>query len=524
MTKTILMIHGFGAAGESWAPVAARFKSAGYTVEAPTIQAALRTVGAPPAGLAGKTLSDYVGEMSDLAEAIATRDGIKPVVFGHSMGGLIAQKLAEAGLVSGAVLFAPASPADARGKPSLSALFTFLNIVAASKPETKAVKIWRTGFLWGVLNKTPPERREAIFATTVHDSGQVLTDLAYPERDPRRTAHVDASKVTAPVLILGGAQDRTTPIADLRLVAKKYAGSTFKEYPNNGHWLVDEPGSAGILADVAAWLDAKGLGVKAPVVTATPAPAAKAAAPKAEPAKPVVAAAPVPAAKPAPKAKAPASAKTAPASKAPAKTDPAPKAAAPKAAPAPKVVKAAPAPKAATSAPKAPSKPAAKAAPAPKAKTPVKAVPVATPAAAPAKTAAKPPAKAKAVPAPKAAPAAKPAPAPKPEAAKAKPAAAPTAAKAPAKAVSPKPKAAAPAAKDTAVRTPAAKAPAAKAPAKAANPAPKVAPTKVKSAAAKPAAAKAPAATKAAPPAKTPAKAPATKSTAKSSPSAKKSV
>ncbi|HWU12972.1 MAG TPA: alpha/beta hydrolase, partial [Caulobacter sp.] len=267
MSKTILMIHGFGAAGDSWAPAAATFKAAGYAVEHPTIHAAHRTVGPPPASLAGKTLADYVAEMSDLARSIATRDGEKPVVFGHSMGGLIAQKLAEAGLASGIVLFAPASPADARGKTSLSSVFTFLNIAATAKPETKAVKIWKTGFKWGVLNATPASRHEAIFATTVHDSGRALSDLAYPDRDPNKTVHVDAAKVTVPVLVLAGARDRTTPIADVRLVARKY-GATLKEYPGNAHWLVDEPGSAEILAEVRTWLDENGLGAKAPAVKA----------------------------------------------------------------------------------------------------------------------------------------------------------------------------------------------------------------------------------------------------------------
>ena len=487
MSKTILMIHGFGAAGESWAPVAAHFQAAGYAVEHPTLHAAYRTVGPPPASLAGKTLADYVTEMSDLAKAIAQRDGEKPVVFGHSMGGLISQKLAEAGLVSGLVLFSPASPADARGKPKLSPVFTFLNIAVTSKPETKAVKIWKTGFKWGVLNQTPAARHDAIFAATVHDSGRALSDLAYPDRDPNRTVHIDASKVTAPVLVLGGARDRTTPIDDIRLVAKKY-GAPLKEYPDNAHWLIDEPGSARILAEVQTWLDEAGLGVKTPAVAKAPAAKAEAAA-KAAPAakaartveKPVEEFGPgtkgpkPSAAKPAPEAitpepkgpKTPAKAaapKAAPqpaakvTTAAPAKAKAPAKTAAPKAAPAPKIAQAAekpvaklgpgtkgpsvskaPAPKAKAA---APAKPPAKAAEAPKV---AKAAP--TP-----KPAAKPGPATKAVAPPKAAPKAKVVPAPKPKAV-----AKPVAAKAPAPAKAPGKAAAAPKAAPTAVKAPATK-------------------------------------------------------------------
>ncbi|MGR4864965.1 alpha/beta hydrolase [Caulobacter sp. LARHSG274] len=310
MTKTILMIHGFGAAGEIWALVAARFKAAGYAVETPTLQAALRTVGPPPPGLAGKTLSDYVAEMSDLAQALARRDGAAPIVFGHSMGGLIAQKLAEAGLAAGLVLFAPASPADARGPRKMSPVFTFLNIALTAKPETKAVKIWKTGFKWGVLNQTPPARHETIFAATVHDSGRALSDLAYPDRDPNKTVHVDAGKVTAPVLVLAGARDRTTPVEDLRRVGRKYAGADYREYPANAHWLIDEPGSDEILAEVETWLDAKGLGARTPAAVAPAAPIEAAAKAAAKPKTAATKSAP-PAAKAPVRTKAPAKAKAA---------------------------------------------------------------------------------------------------------------------------------------------------------------------------------------------------------------------
>jgi pimeloyl-ACP methyl ester carboxylesterase len=417
MTKTILMIHGFGAAGEIWAPVAARFKAAGYAVETPTIQAALRTVGPPPPGLAGKTLSDYVAEMSDLAQALARRDGAAPIVFGHSMGGLIAQKLAEAGLAAGLVLFAPASPADARGPRQLSPVFTFLNIALTAKPETKAVKIWKAGFKWGVLNQTPAPRHEAIFAATVHDSGRALADLAYPDRDPNNTVQVDASKVTAPVLVLAGARDRTTPVEDLRRVGKKYAGADYREYPANAHWLIDEPGSDEILAEVATWLDAKGLGAHAPAAAVPAAPAktaAKAApkskaptkakaAPKPEPAEPPVVATPAPA-------------PTKPAARAVAKPKPASAKTTPSAADAPKAKTPA---KAATAKTKAPIAPAAKsAAPTPKVAKPKAAAPAPV-ASAPPKAAAKPktgsakakPAAIAKAPVAKAAPAAKKAPA-----------------------------------------------------------------------------------------------------------------
>lgn len=473
--ETVLLIHGYGCAGDVWGPVAGRLRAEGYRVETPTIRAAVRTVDGPRAGLAGLTLADYVAEMAAYAQTLARETGKKPIVMGHSMGGLIAQKIAEAGLASAVVLFAPASPADARGKPRLAPLITFLNMALAGKPETKAGKMWKTGFKFGVANRVPPERHDALYAAMVYDSGRVLADLARPHQDPNKAAYVDASKVTAPMLVMGGALDRTTPVEDVRLVSKKYAGAEYREYPNNAHYLIDEPNTMKILDDLIAWL-----GGKKQTPAATPAPTVA----KAPTPAPAPAAAPVKAAEPAP---APAPAPT------------------PKPAPAPTPAPT-PAP-AAAAAPKAEAKPTA--ATKPKAATPKKA---AAPAKAPAVKA--PAAKAKAAPAPKAAAPAKAAAKP---AAKPKAAAAPKRAAAPAKAAAKpatKPAAKAPA-KTAAPKTAAPKAttkPAtAKAPAKAAAPKP---------AAAKPATAK-PAATKAAA-AKAPAtKKPATKATAKTSPKSK---
>ncbi|MCK5910348.1 MAG: alpha/beta fold hydrolase [Caulobacter sp.] len=497
MVETVLLIHGYGCAGDVWGPVAGRLRAEGYRVETPTIRAAVRTVDGPRAGLAGLTLADYVAEMAAYAQTLARETGKKPIVMGHSMGGLIAQKIAEAGLASAVVLFAPASPADARGKPRLAPLITFLNMALAGKPETKAGKMWKTGFKFGVANRVPPERHDALYAAMVYDSGRVLADLARPHQDPNKAAYVDASKVTAPMLVMGGALDRTTPVEDVRLVSKKYAGAEYREYPNNAHYLIDEPNTMKILDDLIAWLGGKKqtpAATPAPTVAKAPTPAPAPAVAPVKAAEPAPAPAPAPTPKPAP---APTPAPTpAPAAAAAPKAEAKPKAATKPKAAAPKKA-AAPAKAPAVKAPAAK----AKAAPAPKAAAPAKAAakPAAKPKAAAApKTAAAP---AKAAPKAKAAPAAKPAATKAPAKAAAKPATKPAAAKAPAKTAAPK----------TAAPKATTKPATAKAPAKAAAPKP---------AAAKPATAK-PAATKAAA-AKAPAtKKPATKATAKTSPKSK---
>lgn len=276
---TILMVHGVGSSAEAFVTLAPAFRERGWKVITPTLRDELRPTANPPEALNKVSLADYVADVSALAKKIAAEDGAPPVVFGHSMGGMLAQKLAEAGLVRGAVLITPASPPDARAGRSLAQAVTFANILFSGRPENRPHRIWKMGFSSGVLNCVPKARHAAIFAQSRYDSGRVYADLAYPDEDPNRTAFVDETKITVPMLVIGAAKDRTTPVADVRKAAEKYekVGADYREYPNNGHWIVDEPGTDKVIADIAGWLDAKGL------TPSTAKPAAKAAPkPKAE--------------------------------------------------------------------------------------------------------------------------------------------------------------------------------------------------------------------------------------------------
>lgn len=279
MSGVIIMVHGVGGTGDTWSRLAPAFRAKGWRVETPTLRADKRLAENPPADLPALRLKDYIDDVAAMAVAIEKETGAQPVLFGHSMGGLIVQKVAERGLGRAGVLVTPASPADCRSSRSLAQAFTFANILFTGNPSTKSHKIWRTGFSWGVLNRVPAAKHDGIFAGTVYDSGGVYDDIAYPERDPDRTAFVDETKITIPLLTIGGARDRAIPITDVRLTAEKYSrvGGDYLEYPDNGHWIVDEPGTDQLISDITVWLTTKG-------VTPDAAPARKAALPKARPA------------------------------------------------------------------------------------------------------------------------------------------------------------------------------------------------------------------------------------------------
>jgi alpha-beta hydrolase superfamily lysophospholipase len=204
--------------------------------------------------LAKLTLHDYVEAMAQEAQAFAAETGRPAALLGHSMGGLIVQKLAARGLGAAGVLLTPAQPTDCQVF-ALSPLFTFWNIVKAGDVN-RSYKVWRKGFDWGVLNQVPKERRDAIYAQALHDSGLVYRDLGRPADDPHRTAFIDAKDIKIPLLTVCAGRDRTTVPAAVRKVAVKYreCGGQLLEYPRHGHWILDEPGVEHVVGDIAAWL------------------------------------------------------------------------------------------------------------------------------------------------------------------------------------------------------------------------------------------------------------------------------
>ena len=250
MPKSLLMIHGVGCGGDAWDRMRPGFEAAGWDCEAPTLFPDQRTLDDPPATLPDLGFDDYVAAMVEAARKIEKYTGAKPAVIGHSMGGLIAQCLAEKGVVSQAVFLTPAQPKEC-AEVSLSVAYTFLNILL-TRNRKRAYKVWRSGFRFGVLNRVPRRRHEEIYARARFDSGKVYGDLT-------DGIEVDEGLVAIPTLTIAASQDRATLARAVRKVGEKYARAPvpgdFFEYPDNAHWIVDEPGTDAVVADIVEWLE-----------------------------------------------------------------------------------------------------------------------------------------------------------------------------------------------------------------------------------------------------------------------------
>jgi pimeloyl-ACP methyl ester carboxylesterase len=197
------------------------------------------------------SLTEYVEALRKQLELLTP----KPIVIGHSMGGWIAQKLAAEGLVKAAVLLAPAPPAGIRAL-DIPILWRFwrphLWAILRAQPMRPTFK--RASY--AMLHCLPPDKQQAVFNNFVFESGRAAREIGLPWiYIVKKPSAVDQSKVTCPMLIMAGTEDRITPVRVARRVAAKYAGAAYRECPGRAHWLMDEPGHEEVFDHLLRWLE-----------------------------------------------------------------------------------------------------------------------------------------------------------------------------------------------------------------------------------------------------------------------------
>ncbi|MEA3253462.1 MAG: alpha/beta hydrolase [Chloroflexota bacterium] len=238
MSKTIFLIHGMWGSSTFWGRYCRVFNSKGYNTKAITL--AYHDKSACLKGLRQVRLADYIEQARKEIQQLKER----PIIVGHSMGGLIAQKLAEMGLAEKLVLLAPVAP---RGLPVVtrSGLWTFsasvLDIALLKRPFILSFR----KAAYGLLNTIPVREQVVIYRSFVYESGLAFNEIV------RGKVVVDAARVGCPVLVVVGAEDRVTPPKVVRKVAARYS-ATYREYPDCCHYLGAE---YEIACGVLAWIE-----------------------------------------------------------------------------------------------------------------------------------------------------------------------------------------------------------------------------------------------------------------------------
>jgi pimeloyl-ACP methyl ester carboxylesterase len=242
-----VFVHGLWLLPSSWDRWAEVFDAAGYAALAPGWPDDPETVAeanANPDTFANKT----VGDVADhFAEVIGKLDR-KPVVIGHSFGGLMAQILAGRGLSTATVAI---DPAPFRGVLPLpvSALRSASPVLTNPANRHRAVPLTYEQFRYAFANAVDEdEARQLYDAYAVPAPGAPLFQAATANFNPWTEVKVDRKNPDrGPLLIISGEKDHTVPWAIANASFKKQkknkqAVTEIVEMSGRGHALTIDSG------------------------------------------------------------------------------------------------------------------------------------------------------------------------------------------------------------------------------------------------------------------------------------------
>jgi pimeloyl-ACP methyl ester carboxylesterase len=242
----ILLVHGIFAAAWVFEHAQRWLSVRGYTSYALDLRG--RGASAPVADVGRVPVAAYVEDALAATRAVIGRHaGVAPILIGHSMGGLLAQKVAEAGLARALVLLCSAPP---RGIPVLGrTLLSKMIMPRYLLPLLRSQPLMptRADADAMILNGVLLHDRAGIFAKLSPDSGRAARELAFG------AIRVDAGRIRCPVLSVVGLDDRFVPPSAGRATAKRY-GATLVERPGRAHFPLGEPGRDELLEDIERWL------------------------------------------------------------------------------------------------------------------------------------------------------------------------------------------------------------------------------------------------------------------------------
>ena len=252
MPETIFMIHGMWGGPWYWENYKRLFEAEGYRCVTATLRFHdMDPKDAPDPRLGTVSLLDYA---SDLEQEIQEL-GVRPVLMGHSMGGLLAQVLASRGLAKALVLLTPVAPSGIIALTP-SVMRSFWSVLTRWGFWTKPNRQSFNDAVYALLHRLPPDEQKKTYDRFVYESGRAACETGFWFLDAKGASKVNASAVTCPVLVISGGQDRITPAWVVRQVAKKYqALSTYKEFEHQAHWVIAEPGWQEVAAYAANWLE-----------------------------------------------------------------------------------------------------------------------------------------------------------------------------------------------------------------------------------------------------------------------------
>ncbi|WP_294818278.1 alpha/beta hydrolase [uncultured Flavobacterium sp.] len=239
--NTIIFITGAFISHHIWKPWIEWFESKGYTCMAPAwphkdgTARELRKRLPNDTGLAGTRLQDVIDHHINIIGKLPA----KPIVIGHSLGGLIAQLLVNRDLVAAGVAIhtVPAYGSLSLEWSSVKSIWKPLGFLSSSKKTyLMDEKEWNYAIANGMNDR---EQKSSYDQYAIPASKLVLRDAL------TKDSKIDFKKVHPPILFISGTGDHMTPEPVVYNNFAKYdplhSVTDYKEFKNRNHFVLALP-------------------------------------------------------------------------------------------------------------------------------------------------------------------------------------------------------------------------------------------------------------------------------------------
>ncbi len=251
-TKHIVFIHGLFVNNTSWNEWRTYFEAQGFTVHTPANPghegnpSELRKNIHPDLTKTG--FEDVVRNIVKLIDTLPE----KPIVVGHSLAGLVVQKLIELDKVVAGVSIDGAPPKNVFAPLStLKIVFPVVNFFKGSSPYLGTKEWYHKAFF---NNYTKPESDQFFETVAVPESRKIARDTVFSS-----FAKVDFKKPHKPLLFIGGEKDAIFPSDFTKRIASKYKDPNsivnVKVFPGRSHFIAGEKNWQEVADYVLNWIN-----------------------------------------------------------------------------------------------------------------------------------------------------------------------------------------------------------------------------------------------------------------------------
>jgi pimeloyl-ACP methyl ester carboxylesterase len=259
MTGTpVVFIHGLWLHATSWASWAELFSQAGYDPIAPGWPGDADTVEASranPDSIADHGIDDVTRHYQAIIDTLPAR----PILIGHSFGGMIAEKLLGLDYGAAAIGIDAAQIKGVLPLP-LSALHSTLPVFKNPANKHKAVSLTAEQFRYSFGNAVSEEESAALYERwAIPAPGKPLFEAAAANFSLHSPAKVETDNPDrGPLLLMSGGKDHTVPESITKSTAKQYrhspAETEVMDFPDRGHSLTIDHGWPEIAQAALTWL------------------------------------------------------------------------------------------------------------------------------------------------------------------------------------------------------------------------------------------------------------------------------